>query len=52
MEQTWQLLIDDLRSVRSGDFRNDVDRQERLIEVMAFTMQTMLEKLRDASDER
>lgn len=48
MGSTWQSLLDDLARVRQGDYRNDDDRRETLIEEMAFAIQTILEKLRDA----
>ncbi len=48
MGSTWESLLDDLHEVRtSGQYRDDVERREHLIETMAFTLQTMLEMLRD-----
>lgn len=51
MGSTWQKLLDDFAAVRNGDYRNDMDRKEVLIEEMAFTVQRILEKLRDERGE-
>ena len=51
MGSTWQSLLDDLWRVRCENvYRDDVSRREALIEQMAWTMQTILEKLRDRDD--
>ena len=48
MGSTWQKLLDNFARVRQAEYRNENDREEALIEEMAYTIQTILEKLRDA----
>lgn len=47
MGSTWQSLLDEFVRVQDRDYRDENDREEALIDQMAFTMQRILEKLRD-----
>lgn len=51
MGSTWQSLLDEFVRVRQASYRDENDREEALIEQMAYTMQTILEKLRDERGE-
>jgi hypothetical protein len=52
MGQTFADLLDDLTAATQGQYRSDPERYETVLRVMAITMQTMLEKLRDLHDRR
>jgi hypothetical protein len=52
MGSSWERLLENFHSVRMGEYRNDPERREALIEAMAYTIQTILEKLRDADTDQ
>lgn len=48
MASEWHRLLDEYNRVYYGEFRNENDREEALLDQMAFTMQKILEKLKEA----
>lgn len=48
MGSTWQSLLDQFVHVRQAEYRDENDREEALIDQMVYTVQTILEKLRDS----
>jgi len=50
MGSSWESLLEEFHRIRMGEYRSDPERQEALIEAMAYTLQTILEKLRDRGE--
>lgn len=47
MGSTWQGLLDDFIRVRDAQYRSDPDEAAARMESIEYTLQTILEKLRD-----
>ncbi len=50
MAVTYKDLLTGLELTMNGQYRNDVDRAETVLECVAETLRLMLEKLRDEHD--
>jgi len=49
MGETWESLLDDLVATRNGQYASDPERNEARIDALEYIVQTILEKLRDAT---
>lgn len=49
--KTWQELLDFFLRTKNYEFRDEGAREEAMIEMMEYTLQKILEKLRDEHGE-
>lgn len=50
MGSTWQSLLEEFLRVRNARYRNDPEEADARMKSVEYTIQTMLEKLRDLND--